>query len=155
MNRLSLRARLFLLLIVPLVIIAAIGAYARYQAAQKLSRQLYDKTLLAVALTISRDVIISEGDMLTEPLLEELTTALGDPVYYRITGPGGSFVTGYSHSPGFLRGSAFRTASPVSSTAFISGVRSVRSFCGSSSPIPALMAGSPLKCGRPQCSAAR
>ncbi|WP_186414958.1 MULTISPECIES: sensor histidine kinase [unclassified Pannonibacter] len=99
MNRLSLRARLFLLLIVPLVIIAAFGAYARYEAAQNLSRQLYDKTLLAVALTISRDVIISEGDMLTEPLLEELTTALGDPVYYRITGPGGSFVTGYSHSP--------------------------------------------------------
>lgn len=99
MNRLSLRARLFLLLIIPLFMVAAAAAAARFVAAERLSQRLYDDTLLVVALTISRDVVISEGDILTENLLDELTQALGDPVFYRITGPGGSFVTGYSDPP--------------------------------------------------------
>jgi two-component system, OmpR family, sensor histidine kinase TctE len=99
MTRLSLRARLFLLLIVPLFMVAAVAAAARYVAAERLSQRLYDDTLLVVALTISRDVVISEGDILTENLLDELTQVLGDPVFYRITGPGGSFVTGYSNPP--------------------------------------------------------
>ena len=77
--RLSLRGRLFLLLIVPLVVVAAAASFARYIAANRLSQELYDNTLLAVALTISRDVVLSEGDVLTEQLLDELTTALGDP----------------------------------------------------------------------------
>lgn len=99
LTRLSLRGRLFLLLMLPLIAMAALASVVRYQMANQLSRELYDNTLLAVALTISRDVVLSEGDVLTETLLDELTTALGDPVYYRITGPGGSFVTGYSDPP--------------------------------------------------------
>ena len=99
LTRISLRGRLFILMILPLVIVATAAAFARYMAANRLSEELYDNTLLAVALTISRDVVLSEGDVLTERLLDELTTALGDPVYYRITGPGGSFVTGYSDPP--------------------------------------------------------
>lgn len=99
MKRLSLRTRLFLLLIIPLCVVSAAAAFARFVAAERLSQRLYDDTLLVVALTISRDVVLSEGDILTESLLEELTQALGDPVYYRITGPEGSFVTGYSDPP--------------------------------------------------------
>lgn len=99
LRRLSLRGRLYLLLMIPLIVVATGASFARYQAANRLSQELYDNTLLVVALTISRDVVISEGDMLTETLLEDLTAALGDPVYYRITGPGGSFVTGYSDPP--------------------------------------------------------
>ena len=98
-DRLSLRGRLFVLLMLPLVVVAAGASVARYFAATSLSQELYDNTLLAVALTISRDVVLSEGDVLTEQLLDDLTTVLGDPVYYRITGPGGSFVTGYSDPP--------------------------------------------------------
>ncbi|WP_211235228.1 sensor histidine kinase [Gemmobacter nectariphilus] len=99
LRRVSLRGRLFLLLMLPLIAVATAASFARYREANRLSRELYDNTLLVVALTISRDVVISEGDVLTETLLDELTTALGDPVYYRITGPGGSFVTGYSDPP--------------------------------------------------------
>lgn len=99
MKRLSLRARLFLLLIIPLCVVAAASAAARFVAAERLSQRLYDDTLLVVALTISRDVVLSEGDILTEALLDELTHALGVPVFYRITGPQGSFVTGYSEPP--------------------------------------------------------
>lgn len=99
MTRLSLRARLFLLLMAPLFFVAIAVAFARFLVAERMSEELYDNTLLVVALTISRDVVLSEGDVLTEELLDELTNALGDPVYYRVTGPGGSFVTGYSDPP--------------------------------------------------------
>ncbi|WP_415234308.1 sensor histidine kinase N-terminal domain-containing protein [Pseudorhodobacter sp.] len=99
MNHWSLRSRLFVLIIVPLVLVASLAAAARFVMAERMSQQLYDNTLLTVALTISRDVVLSEGDMLTEQLLDALTKALGDPVYYRIEGPDGRFVTGYSDPP--------------------------------------------------------
>ncbi|WP_116133119.1 sensor histidine kinase [Tropicimonas sp. IMCC34043] len=99
MNGWSLRNRLFVLIIMPLVVIAGFAAVARYVMAERTSQRLYDNTLLAVALTISRDVVLSEGDLLTEQLLDALTNALGDPVYYRIEGPEGRFVTGYSDQP--------------------------------------------------------
>lgn len=99
MNRGSLRSRLFVLIILPLIVVASLAAAARYLMAERMSQRLYDNTLLAVALTISRDVVLSEGDLLTEQLLDALTKALGDPVYYRIEGPDGRFVTGYSDAP--------------------------------------------------------
>ena len=102
LSRLSLRGRLFLLLILPLVIVAVAASFARYQAATQLSQELYDNTLLAVALTISRDVVISGGDVLTEQLLDELTTALG-----------GSFVTGYSDPPNLSENTIIEGGEPV------------------------------------------
>ena len=99
MNAWSLRSRLFVLIILPLISVASLAAAARYVMAERMSQRLYDNTLLAVALTISRDVVLSEGDVLTEQLLESLTRSLGDPVYYRIEGPEGRFVTGYSDAP--------------------------------------------------------
>lgn len=99
MSGLSLRSRLFVLIILPLTAISALAGVARFVMAEETSQQLYDNTLLAVALTISRDVVLSEGDVLTEQLLDSLTQALGDPVYYRIEGPEGRFVTGYSDAP--------------------------------------------------------
>ncbi|MCL7466008.1 sensor histidine kinase [Phaeovulum sp. NW3] len=99
MNRWSLRTRLFALIVVPLILVAGLTVVGRQISAERLSQRLYDNTLLAVALTISRDVVLSEGDILTEDLLESLTNSLGDAVYYRITGPDGAFVTGYSNAP--------------------------------------------------------
>lgn len=113
LNKLSLRGRLFLLLMVPLIVVAIAASYARYMAANRLSQELYDNTLLAVALTISRDVVLSEGDVLTEQLLDDLTHALGEPVYYRITGPGGGFVTGYSEPPERPAGAELAGGAPL------------------------------------------
>jgi two-component system, OmpR family, sensor histidine kinase TctE len=95
----SLRSRLFVLIILPLVAVACVAGALRFVMAERMSERLYDNTLLAVALTISRDVVLSEGDVLTEKLLDSLTQALGDPVYYRIEGPEARFVTGYSEAP--------------------------------------------------------
>jgi two-component system sensor histidine kinase TctE len=99
MTEWSLRSRLFVLIIFPLIIVACCAGAVRYVIAERMSQRLYDSTLLTVALTISRDVVLSEGDVLTEKLLDSLTAALGDPVYYRIEGPEGRFITGYSQAP--------------------------------------------------------
>jgi two-component system sensor histidine kinase TctE len=109
----SLRSRLFLLIILPLVFVAAIAGLARFVLAERMSERLYDKTLLVTALTISRDVILSEGDVLAEQLLDRLTNSLGDPVYYRIVGPGGRFVTGYSDAPERPKNGDTQTGVPV------------------------------------------
>lgn len=78
----------------------AIGASTlRFVLAREMSNRLYDSTLEVVALTISRDAILSDGDILAESLLDRLVEALGDPIYYRIIGPGGRFITGYSDAP--------------------------------------------------------
>jgi two-component system sensor histidine kinase TctE len=112
MRSLSLRGRLFVLIIAPLLVVAAFAAVVRHTLAEQMSRKLYDDTLLVVALTISRDVVLSEGDVLAEKLLDSLTTALGDPVYYRISGPDGRFVTGYSDPPAIPQGADITTGRP-------------------------------------------
>ncbi|MBY8974578.1 sensor histidine kinase [Rhodobacteraceae bacterium NNCM2] len=95
----SLRRRLFIIILTPLCIVALIAALVRYRMAEETSQRLSDETLLAVALVVSRDVVLSEGDLLTEDLLESLTSALGDQIFYHVRGPGGDFVTGYANPP--------------------------------------------------------
>jgi len=102
----SLRRRLFLLMVAPLVAISLVSAVIRYHQFGELSQKVYDNTLYAVALTISRDVVISEGELLKAQLLSALTRALGDTLYYRIRGPNDAFVTGYSDAPDLPAGIA-------------------------------------------------
>jgi two-component system sensor histidine kinase TctE len=87
------------MIVLPLIGIGIIASIIRHQIATENAEKLYDKTLHTVAKTISRDVVLSEGDVLAEELLEELTDALGDPIYYRVQGPDGRFVAGYSRKP--------------------------------------------------------
>lgn len=95
----SLRMRLFRTIILALLITALCASIVRFVLARDMSNRLYDNTLEVVALTISRDVVLTEGDLLAEVLLARLVAALGDPIYYRVIGPGGRFVTGYSDGP--------------------------------------------------------
>ncbi len=95
----SLRARLFILLLPALALVAAAAVYWRYEAALSTAEKLYDKTLLAVTLAISRHVVSSGGDLVAEDILEIVTRFLGDQVFYKVTGPKGSFVTGYADGP--------------------------------------------------------
>jgi len=109
----SLRTRLFMLIILPLIGVASIAAVARYWFAQETASQLYDQTLSVVALAITRDVVLSGGDVLAEDLLERLTTAIGDPIFYRVSGPSGGFLTGYSEAPAGLDIETIETGRPV------------------------------------------
>ncbi len=108
----SLRSRLFLLIVLPLVLVAVTAAVIRYQVARSTSEALYDKTLLAIALTISRDVVLSEGDLLAEQLLERVTEALGDQVFYHVTAPDGVTITGYADPPNAAGETALKPGIP-------------------------------------------
>ena len=87
------------MIILPLIVIAAIAVSVRYVIADRTSKRLYDNTLHAVALAISRDIVLSEGDILAKDLLDSLVGVLGDPIYYRVVGPDGRFIAGYFREP--------------------------------------------------------
>ncbi|MGI9364491.1 MAG: sensor histidine kinase [Rhizobiaceae bacterium] len=95
----SIRTKLLLLLMIPLIVIAAIVSLETFYASRKISGDLNDRTLLAATLTILENVISSDGTLLADATLQTLTESLGDRFFYHVTGPGGAFVTGYSNYP--------------------------------------------------------
>lgn len=95
----SIRTRLLFWLIFPLTAVAGIVSFETFYSARQISNELYDKTLLAGMLTISENVVASNGTLLAENTLNVLTENLGDQFFYYVFGPNGAFVTGYSGYP--------------------------------------------------------
>lgn len=95
----SLRLRLFTVIVTPLIIMAILLGYWRFTVAQKTAEELFDRSLLAAALAISRDITISGGDALTPSTSQLIDDAAGGQVFYHATGPGGIYVTGYAYPP--------------------------------------------------------
>lgn len=95
----SLRLRLFLVILPPLLVVSVLLGWWRFEVAQRTSEELFDRSLLAAALAISRDVAISEGDALSPSTRGFISDAGGGEVFYHVTGPGGIYVTGYAYPP--------------------------------------------------------
>lgn len=95
----SLRSRLLKVIIIPLAVLAIFLSAGRYYEAQETAETIYDKALLSIAHVIIRDVVLTEGDLLAEKLLETLTEALGDQFYYHVSGENAGIVAGYSNPP--------------------------------------------------------
>lgn len=95
----SLRLRLFLLIILPLVMVAAGAGAVRYKLALDLSNRLHDDILTVVAHAVARDVVLTQGDVLSDALLDSLVGAIGDPIYYRVSTADGRVLTGHSDAP--------------------------------------------------------
>lgn len=95
----SLRLRLFLLILSPLLLASVLLGIWRFAVAQATAEDLFDRGLLAAALAISRDVAISEGDALSPRTRTLISDAGGGEVFYHVTGPGGIYVTGYAYPP--------------------------------------------------------
>lgn len=95
----SLRLRLLIVLLGPLIVLSAALGYWRYTVALQTAEMLFDRTLLATALAISRDVAVSGGDALLPSTLDLMRDASGGEVFYHVTGPGGIYVTGYAYPP--------------------------------------------------------
>jgi len=95
----TLRFRLFVLILTPLLIVSLFLGYWRFSVAQDTANELFDRGLLSTALAISRDVASSEGDALSPSTRNLLTDASGGEVFYHATGPGGYYVTGYAYPP--------------------------------------------------------
>jgi two-component system sensor histidine kinase TctE len=95
----SLRLRLFLLILLPLLLVSVLLGLWRFSVAQRTAEDLFDRSLLAAALAISRDVAISEGDALSLSARRLISDAGGGEIFYHVTGPGGIYVTGYAYPP--------------------------------------------------------
>jgi two-component system sensor histidine kinase TctE len=89
----TLRSRLLGWLLIPLLVLSIAHIANTYLETRRTSTELYDKMLVALALTIS------EGDLLTGDLLELICQATNDKLYYKVLGPDGSFVVGYEDMP--------------------------------------------------------
>jgi two-component system sensor histidine kinase TctE len=99
MTAMSLRSRLFMLILPPLLLLSIILGLWRFEVAQRTSETLFDRSLLAAALAISRDVAISGGDALSPSTRDFLSDAGGGELFYHVTGPGGIYITGYAYPP--------------------------------------------------------
>lgn len=109
----SIRTRLLFWLIFPLTAVAGIVSFETFYSARQVSNDLYDKTLLAGMLTISENVVASNGTVLAENTLNVLTENLGDEFFYYVIGPDGAFVTGYSGYPKIPVNIELKDAEPV------------------------------------------
>ncbi|GGG72670.1 histidine kinase [Salipiger pallidus] len=99
MKALSLRMRLVLVILPPLLVVSIMLGWWRFYVAQHTSEELFDRSLLSAALAISRDVAISEGDALSPGTRRVISDAGGGELFYHVTGPGGIYVTGYAYPP--------------------------------------------------------
>ena len=95
----SLRMRLFVTIIVPLLGVAMAAGAVRYWQAQTMSQTLYDETLKIVAHAVAREVILTQGDVVSDALLESLVGALGDPIFYNVLAADGRIIAGYTDVP--------------------------------------------------------
>jgi len=98
-SALSLRLRLLFVMLAPLFCISiALGAW-RVIETNQLAEDLFDRTLLSVALSIAKDVEIRDGEALSPDTVQLLTETSGGRIFYHVKGPDGSFVTGYATPP--------------------------------------------------------
>lgn len=95
----SLRFRLFVIILAPLLALAlAIGIW-RINVAQATAKELFDRNLMFTAVAVARDVALSDGDAISYETTQLLNEAAGGPVRYHVYGPDGVIVTGFAVPP--------------------------------------------------------
>ncbi len=95
----SLRARLILIILPPLLVISLIAAAWQFRTTSDRAESIFDRGLLSAALAISRDVALSDGDAISPPTRRLLNDTSGGAIFYHVYAPDGVFVTGYSTPP--------------------------------------------------------
>lgn len=99
MTSLSLRLRLTLIILVPLLAIGvAVGTWQVSDARTK-AADLFDRSLLSAALAISADVARSNGNAISLETTDRLQDTSGGPVFYHVYAPDGIYVLGYATPP--------------------------------------------------------
>lgn len=95
----SLRLRLVVIILVPLLAIAGLVSTIAVYDAQRRASERFDRSLLSAVLAISRDVALSGGDALSPETNAILQDTSGGRVFYHVYAPDGVFVTGYATPP--------------------------------------------------------
>lgn len=99
MNAASLRARLTLVILPPLVAIAAAAGVWQLSNARATAVEVHDRRLLLTALAVQYDVLLSSGEALAPTTRDLLSGARGGPIFYHVYAPDGAIVTGYATPP--------------------------------------------------------
>ncbi|MFK7745869.1 MAG: sensor histidine kinase [Roseobacter sp.] len=95
----SLRSRLIVIILTPLLFIAALAGAWQFSNATERAEDIFDRGLLSAALAISRDVAVSDGDALSPATRALVNNTSGGELFYHVYAPDGVFVTGYSTPP--------------------------------------------------------
>lgn len=95
----SLRSRLLLWLLLPLLAIGLLALFDSYRSARETADEISDRVLAGSALAIAERVFVNDDGSLEVDIpyvaLEMLTSSAEDRVFYRIEGAGAEFITGY------------------------------------------------------------
>ncbi|PRX38438.1 two-component system, OmpR family, sensor histidine kinase TctE [Meinhardsimonia xiamenensis] len=97
--RSSLRLRLLVIILAPLIALGlAIGVW-RVAEARRMANELLDRNLMFTAVAVARDVALSDGDTISRETERLLSEAAGGLIRYHVYGPDGVLVTGYAQPP--------------------------------------------------------
>lgn len=99
MKRLSLRVRLTLIILGPLLLISIGVGVWEFTEARRTAQELFDRSLLATALAIEREISISGGELPSQRTRDLLQNTSGAQVFYHVSAPDGVFVKGYATPP--------------------------------------------------------
>lgn len=105
----------------PVTLVALLLGAWRITEARATSEELFDRALLAAALAVSRDVAVSGGDALLPATRTLIEDAAGGQIFYHVTGPQGSYVTGYAYPPVAPKGTKQKPGEPAYSQASYRG----------------------------------
>lgn len=108
----SLRARLILIILLPLLLISLVAGVWQFRATTQRAESIFDRGLLSAALAISRDIAVSDGDALSPATRRLVNDTSGGELFYHVFAPDGVFVTGYSTPPVLPRNAPADLATP-------------------------------------------
>lgn len=95
----SLRVRLIVIILTPLLLISVMAAAWQFRNTAVRAEEIFDRGLFSAALAISRDVAVSGGDALSPSTRRLISDTSGGELFYHVYAPDGVFVTGYATPP--------------------------------------------------------
>ncbi|TMH03404.1 MAG: sensor histidine kinase [Betaproteobacteria bacterium] len=99
---LSLKAQLYIWLLVPMLALIAASSWLAYASALEMAHTVFDRMLLGSARMIGESIGSEDGQLRAElppAALENLQTGQSDRVYYRVDAPGEGLLAGASAFP--------------------------------------------------------
>ncbi len=98
-RRVSLRARLTLVILPPVLGVALIAGLWQLNGARETADGVFNKSMLSAAVAVANDVAISGGDALSPRTRDILSSTSGGQVFYHVFAPDGVIVAGYATPP--------------------------------------------------------
>jgi two-component system sensor histidine kinase TctE len=109
----SLRSRLILIILSPLLAISLVAGAWQFQNTTDRAEDIFDRGLLSAALAISRDIAVSDGDALSPATRGLINDTSGGELFYHVFAPDGVFVTGYATPPVLPRSATSDVPEPL------------------------------------------